>query len=247
MLIILCRLRHKKKHDEQHAGLGFHNIIYADFSCDKYPAISQTYCENHSTQPANHFHEYSCTECQKSFPIGSALDLHVNQHHYTPSKFICTLCNHDYTTKTQLDTHKQAFATRKHLTDPKRKFIRALSLIPKCAEQSMLSQGRQKRPPPIDYGYYEKLDRVDQVTQMFYKSEPIIDHEDSESSQSSWELRFRIVQCRCINYNFRVYRQKLLDPKYPVKSSCRYRKIILCTYSVHHLAKLTPHLKMMEQ
>ena len=49
----------------------------------------------------------------------------------------------------------------------------------------MLSQGRQKRPPPIDYGYYEKLDRVDQVTQMFYKSEPIIDHEDSESSQSS--------------------------------------------------------------
>lgn len=184
-MVFLCRLRHKKKDDELHAGLGFHNIIYADFSSDKYPAISQTYCEKNSTQAASHFHEYNCTECQKSFPISSALDLHINQHHYTPSKFICTLCNHDYSTKSQLDLHKQTFAMRKHLTDPKRKFIRALSLTPKCAEQSLINKRKDEIHVPIDYGYYEKLKQVEQANQLFYKSEPIADHEDSESSQSS--------------------------------------------------------------
>ena len=163
-------------------GRGFHNLIFADFSCDKFAAVCQRYCEVQTIQAACTLHDYSCNECRKAFPMQAALDLHMGQYHYYPSKYICTLCHHDYETKAKLEEHKTRYPcnSKRHLADSKRKFIRALSLMPHCAAQNML---RHKQTPAINMGYHDKLRSVPTVTSVQYElSEIRSEDEESDSS-----------------------------------------------------------------
>lgn len=188
MTVLDFRLRHnKKKLAEEMFGKGFHNLIFVDFSSDKFPAISQSYCEKNPIQPACSFHNYTCSKCHKSFPSGSALKLHSTQYHYHPSKFICNLCNHDYSTKSQLERHKSTYPSpqshKKHLTDSKRRFLRALALLPQCGTAQF--KPKEKETPPTNADYYSHLQRVETVTRLSYASSEIPDDMEGDDSDSS--------------------------------------------------------------
>lgn len=163
--------------------MGFHRLIFIDFSCDKFPAISWSYCEKHTVQAANEIHDYCCASCQRSFPIDSALKLHQLQSHHSPSKFICDFCNHDYATKIQLDNHKQTQQmTCKTFNDTKRSYLTALSLMPRCALGHV---SNAKILPEVNYKYHDRLKSVESLTADQYQSLPIsMDEDDSDSSQS---------------------------------------------------------------
>ena len=145
--------------------------------------MCQRYCEGMNVQAACSLHDYSCTECQKTFPMQAALDLHLGQFHYCPSKFICTLCHHDYRTKSKLEEHKLNYPcnSKRHLADSKRKFLRALSLMPQCAAENLL---RHQSSPPVNLSYYEKLKSVDTVTNVVYELCEMRS-EDEDGSDSS--------------------------------------------------------------
>ena len=159
-------------------------MIFADFSCEKFAAVSQRYCEIQKLEPACTVHDYTCDQCHKAFPMQAALDLHTAQYHYYPTKFICTLCHHDYRSKAKLDEHKinYPYSSKRHLADSKRKFLRALSLMPQCAAENMM---RHKQVPEVNIDYYEKLKDVPSVTKVVYEiSEMRSEDEESDSSHS---------------------------------------------------------------
>lgn len=164
--------------------VGFHQLIFVDFSCDKFSAISWSHCEKHPIQAANEIHNYSCPSCQRSFPVDSALELHRMQSHSSPSKHVCCDCNHDCRSKTRLDYHRQIqpSTSRKHLTDVKRDYIASLSLTPRCALENNCET---KHLPEINYKYYDHLKSISTLTSDEYESLPVCtEGDDSDSSQS---------------------------------------------------------------
>lgn len=155
-----------------------------DFSCEKFPDICTNYCEKFSLQTASDIHNHTCTSCRKSFPTDRALKLHNSQQHYTPSKYICNHCNHDYSAKVTLEQHKLKYtgALKKYLTDQKRAYIRSLALMPKCMMESL---EKPKYFPETNLSYHKKLKEIETVTSKVYPSQPIVSEEDdSDSSQS---------------------------------------------------------------
>ncbi|XP_060100174.1 ras-responsive element-binding protein 1 [Heteronotia binoei] len=59
---------------------GFHDLGFTDFSCRKFPRISQVWCETNLRRCISEFHRYVCETCNKAFPMLSALKLHVETH-----------------------------------------------------------------------------------------------------------------------------------------------------------------------
>lgn len=182
--LLLSRLRHNKLKEENGPNeKGFHHLIFIDFSCAKFAAVSQNSCEMLPVQAACSIHDYSCQPCHKSFPMQAALDLHVSQHHYYPSKFICTLCHHDYKTKARLEQHKlnYPYSSKRHVADSKRKLLRALHLMPQCTAESLL---RPKEVAPVNMEYYERLKGVPAATKMVYELAECESGDDQESDSS---------------------------------------------------------------
>lgn len=211
------------------AGRGFHNLVFIDFSCDKFPAISQRYCEKNSVQAACHIHDYSCSQCSKSFPSPMSLELHVSSFHYFPSKHICLHCNHDYKTKAQLEKHKNRYAdslTKKiYLTDSKRRFLRALGLMPLCAASTHDACFRTKQSPKVNADYYHKLREIDTVTRLSYDvhEEPEQDDDESDST-NSWYAECIIVHILSFAVYFCLIIMHLhcLVSNYNKKVACKF-------------------------
>ncbi|XP_008116157.2 ras-responsive element-binding protein 1 isoform X1 [Anolis carolinensis] len=59
---------------------GFHDLGFTDFSCKKFPRISQVWCETNLRRCTSEFHRYVCEMCNKAFPMRSALKLHTETH-----------------------------------------------------------------------------------------------------------------------------------------------------------------------
>ncbi|XP_066480451.1 ras-responsive element-binding protein 1 isoform X2 [Tiliqua scincoides] len=59
---------------------GFHDLGFTDFSCRKFPRISQVWCETNLRRCISEFHRYICETCNKAFPMLSALRLHTETH-----------------------------------------------------------------------------------------------------------------------------------------------------------------------
>ncbi|XP_077209252.1 ras-responsive element-binding protein 1 isoform X2 [Paroedura picta] len=59
---------------------GFHDLGFTDFSCRKFPRISQVWCETNLRRCTSEFHRYVCETCNKAFPMMSALKLHMETH-----------------------------------------------------------------------------------------------------------------------------------------------------------------------
>ncbi|XP_015666330.1 ras-responsive element-binding protein 1 [Protobothrops mucrosquamatus] len=59
---------------------GFHDLGFTDFSCRKFPRISQVWCETNLRRCTSDYHRYICEVCNKAFPMFSALKLHKNTH-----------------------------------------------------------------------------------------------------------------------------------------------------------------------
>ncbi|XP_072854693.2 ras-responsive element-binding protein 1 isoform X2 [Pogona vitticeps] len=59
---------------------GFHDLGFTDFSCRKFPRISQVWCETNLRRCISEFHRYICEMCNKAFPMLSALKLHTETH-----------------------------------------------------------------------------------------------------------------------------------------------------------------------
>ncbi|XP_054840665.1 ras-responsive element-binding protein 1 isoform X2 [Eublepharis macularius] len=59
---------------------GFHDLGFTDFSCRKFPRISQVWCETNLRRCTSEFHRYICETCNKAFPMLSALKLHMETH-----------------------------------------------------------------------------------------------------------------------------------------------------------------------
>ncbi|XP_034981391.2 ras-responsive element-binding protein 1 isoform X1 [Zootoca vivipara] len=59
---------------------GFHDLGFTDFSCRKFPRISQVWCETNLRRCISEYHRYVCEVCNKAFPMRSALKLHAETH-----------------------------------------------------------------------------------------------------------------------------------------------------------------------
>ncbi|NXG72928.1 RREB1 protein, partial [Baryphthengus martii] len=59
---------------------GFHDLGFTDFSCRKFPRISQVWCETNLRRCISDFHRFICETCNKAFPMLSALRLHTETH-----------------------------------------------------------------------------------------------------------------------------------------------------------------------
>uniref|UniRef100_A0A8C2C0N8 Ras-responsive element-binding protein 1 n=2 Tax=Cyprinus carpio TaxID=7962 RepID=A0A8C2C0N8_CYPCA len=60
--------------------LGFNDLAFIDFSCQKFPQIAQIWCETNLRRCTGKFHRFVCDTCDKAFPLSSALDLHKASH-----------------------------------------------------------------------------------------------------------------------------------------------------------------------
>nr|XP_056710129.1 ras-responsive element-binding protein 1 isoform X1 [Euleptes europaea] len=65
---------------------GFHDLGFTDFSCRKFPCISQVWCETNLRRCISEFHRYICETCNKAFPMLAALRLHMETHRTSQGK-----------------------------------------------------------------------------------------------------------------------------------------------------------------
>ncbi|KAM6176253.1 ras-responsive element-binding protein 1 isoform 2-T2 [Erethizon dorsatum] len=59
---------------------GFHDLGFTDFSCRKFPCISQAWCETNLRRCISEQHRFICDTCDKAFPMLSSLALHKQTH-----------------------------------------------------------------------------------------------------------------------------------------------------------------------
>ncbi|XP_036901261.1 ras-responsive element-binding protein 1 isoform X1 [Sturnira hondurensis] len=59
---------------------GFHDLGFTDFSCRKFPRISQAWCETNLRRCISEQHRFVCDICDKAFPMLSSLTLHKQSH-----------------------------------------------------------------------------------------------------------------------------------------------------------------------
>ncbi|XP_068092952.1 ras-responsive element-binding protein 1 isoform X2 [Hyperolius riggenbachi] len=59
---------------------GFNDLGFTDFSCEKFPVISQVWCETNLRRCISELHSFICDVCNKAFPMPSALKLHMETH-----------------------------------------------------------------------------------------------------------------------------------------------------------------------
>uniref|UniRef100_A0A8C3WF26 Ras-responsive element-binding protein 1 n=1 Tax=Catagonus wagneri TaxID=51154 RepID=A0A8C3WF26_9CETA len=59
---------------------GFHDLGFTDFSCRKFPRISQAWCETNLRRCISEQHRFVCDTCDKAFPMLCALSLHQQTH-----------------------------------------------------------------------------------------------------------------------------------------------------------------------
>ncbi|KAI2667529.1 Ras-responsive element-binding protein 1 [Labeo rohita] len=60
--------------------LGFGDLAFIDFSCQKFPQIAQIWCESNLRRCSSKFHKFVCEVCNKAFPLQQSLDLHKTSH-----------------------------------------------------------------------------------------------------------------------------------------------------------------------
>ncbi|XP_062952674.1 ras-responsive element-binding protein 1 isoform X2 [Cynocephalus volans] len=59
---------------------GFHDLGFTDFSCRKFPRISQAWCETNLRRCISEQHRFVCDSCDKAFPMLCSLALHKQTH-----------------------------------------------------------------------------------------------------------------------------------------------------------------------
>ncbi|XP_011818041.1 PREDICTED: ras-responsive element-binding protein 1 isoform X3 [Colobus angolensis palliatus] len=59
---------------------GFHDLGFTDFSCRKFPRISQAWCETNLRRCISEQHRFVCDTCDKAFPMLCSLVLHKQTH-----------------------------------------------------------------------------------------------------------------------------------------------------------------------
>ncbi|XP_071067061.1 LOW QUALITY PROTEIN: ras-responsive element-binding protein 1 [Dasypus novemcinctus] len=59
---------------------GFHDLGFTDFSCRKFPQISQAWCETNLRRCISEQHRFICETCDKAFPMLTSLVLHRQTH-----------------------------------------------------------------------------------------------------------------------------------------------------------------------
>ncbi|XP_036854225.2 ras-responsive element-binding protein 1 isoform X4 [Manis javanica] len=59
---------------------GFHDLGFTDFSCRKFPRISQAWCETNLRRCTSEQQRFVCDTCDKAFPMLASLTLHKQTH-----------------------------------------------------------------------------------------------------------------------------------------------------------------------
>nr|BAA23165.1 DNA-binding protein [Homo sapiens] len=59
---------------------GFHDLGFTDFSCRKFPRISQAWCETNLRRCISEQHRFVCDTCDKAFPMLCSVALHKQTH-----------------------------------------------------------------------------------------------------------------------------------------------------------------------
>ncbi|XP_075682787.1 ras-responsive element-binding protein 1 isoform X2 [Rhinoderma darwinii] len=59
---------------------GFNDLGFTDFSCKKFPIISQVWCETNLRRCISELHSFICEICNKAFPMKLALKRHLETH-----------------------------------------------------------------------------------------------------------------------------------------------------------------------
>uniref|UniRef100_A0A671MIF0 Ras-responsive element-binding protein 1 n=1 Tax=Sinocyclocheilus anshuiensis TaxID=1608454 RepID=A0A671MIF0_9TELE len=69
--------------------LGFGDLAFIDFSCQKFPQIAQVWCETNLRRCSSKFHKFVCEDCNKAFPVQQSLDLHKSSHKCSEVNELC--------------------------------------------------------------------------------------------------------------------------------------------------------------
>ena len=71
---------------------GFHDLSFIDFTSENFPLVAKAWCEKNPRRAASEYHNFTCRQCQRSFPCGSALQLHLETH---PPECMAVCCECD--------------------------------------------------------------------------------------------------------------------------------------------------------
>ena len=74
-------------------SVGFYDLSFTDFTSRKFPMIAKSFCEHNFRKASSSYHDFECEKCHRSFPCGSALNLHQSSHN---GETYCNLCHCDF-------------------------------------------------------------------------------------------------------------------------------------------------------
>ncbi len=86
--------------------MGFTELNFLDFSSDKFALIARAFCERNPRRASSIFHNYTCVECDHSFPCPSALAVHHNTHTAAAAEVNCSACKCWFDNPSQMRTHQ---------------------------------------------------------------------------------------------------------------------------------------------
>ncbi len=86
--------------------MGFTELNFLDFSSDKFALIARAFCERNPRRASSIFHNYTCMECDRSFPCPSALAVHHNTHTPAAAEVNCVACKCWFDNPAQQKAHQ---------------------------------------------------------------------------------------------------------------------------------------------
>lgn len=99
-------MQQRDQRDDTHPSteIGFHELQFMPFSCEKFPVVAKAFCERHQRQSCSEFHDFTCQRCSHAFPCASALKLH-REAHAPEFPSTCTICDVVYGTRHEFYQH----------------------------------------------------------------------------------------------------------------------------------------------
>ncbi|ELT91128.1 hypothetical protein CAPTEDRAFT_220320 [Capitella teleta] len=94
----------EKPADPSANAVGFQDLTFLPFSCNKFPVVAKAFCERHWRQSSSSYHGFQCPRCDHAFPCASALKLH-REAHAPEFPSTCVLCDVIYGTRQEFYQH----------------------------------------------------------------------------------------------------------------------------------------------
>ena len=90
--------------DEDGDAVGFLDLDFASFSCEKFAHIAKVFCEKNRRRAVGLLNQFDCKKCSCTFPTADALQLHLDTHPGIVD-VTCDKCDVTFATKLEYEEH----------------------------------------------------------------------------------------------------------------------------------------------